>query len=261
MTETLLIVPLIVLILALTMYVGYVVVRKERGSMLARYETWRDVAQAPGPGSSVDTGNLELNKAFYNNKADTLTQRTDDDFFPEDPYDQLRQAAATQSGDTVSFTDAYIYRPGGDYRLSRGRRESFGMLWQNTSDMWDRISKIAPTTTGNPESDPLIRGFVRIGNEWRYTNDWHASADTWADTAGGAPGAHHLRALRDAFLSSFDSNLDSLDGSSSAEYDDHPMPQNPNTTTLAGTVRSLYLTAPGYRGPTVTRSNLEQAPQ
>jgi hypothetical protein len=250
MSETVLILPLVVVILAITFYLGKVVVRIEHASVMARYETWRDVGQAPGPGSG-DPTHPELNMAFFGGKADELSQVLGDNYFPEEPYDELRQAVSARSSDAAALTEAYIIRPGGEHRMSRGRREAFTVRHQNTELDWDRITSIANRPVDNPEQSPLVRGHTRIGNEWRYTNDWRASADRWADTHGGEPAAHHLRALRDAFLMGFDSNLDSLDGATGPEYSDQPMPQVPNTTQMSGLIRSLYLTAPGYAGPTV----------
>lgn len=246
MTETVLVVPLLMLILALMVYLGYVVVRMERASVMARYETWRDVTQAPGPASGG--GNPELNSAFLGGNADTLAQRADDNYFPEDPYDQFRKAGQT-SPDAGALTENLIMRPGGEYRMSRGRRESFGMHWDNTADLWNKMSGLARFEGENPEAQPLIRGFVRVGNDWRYTNDWRAGADLWADTNPDESSAHHLRALRDSFMMSFDADLDAIDGRMSPEYSDQAMPENPNNIILAGIVRALYLRAPDYRGP------------
>ncbi|MBI1367522.1 MAG: hypothetical protein GC162_02595 [Planctomycetes bacterium] len=252
MSEFVLIIPLIVVILALLFYFGHLEVRAMHTSEMARYDVWRSVAGAPGPHQDDDNGNTLLNQAFMGNRASTINDDGDDydNYFPDDPYQEMIADARAVSSGAGDVMDAFLYRPGGNHRNARGRRETFHVLHQDTNDMWKRITSIAHRPIDNPEMTPLTRRQTRIGNDWSYTNDWRAAADRWEDTWGGNP--NHLRAVRDVYFADFDAMLDGIDGSHDPEYSDQGGgPEVPAGDRLAGQMRGLYLFRPGYAGPTV----------
>ena len=246
MTEMVLIIPLLAVIIALLFYFGRLVVRVHHASLTARYETWRQADDAPGPSSNDDTGHLELNRAFFNGNASEMHHVVNDNEFPEEPYIDLIGAAGQISPEAQRLADAVVYRQGGDFRNSHGHREGFGVLHDDTLAAWDRLNSVG-ADVGNPEQTPLSRRFFRIGTDWMYNPEWTASADIWARSGDVDP--HPLRARRDAFFLPFDQGLDNVDGSTSLEYSGGQA-QVPGDS-LPGMVRGMYLRPPAYRGPRV----------
>lgn len=261
MSEFVLVLPLLVVIFALLLYFGRLMVRVERASQMARYETWRNVQQAPGPyvadpGQGVnDTGSNQplMNQTFFGGKATWVRRGLNGTGFPNDPYDQMIQAAGKVGPDAQVATQALMYRPDGDLRYSSGRTEGFSVFYQNTLDAWNRINAISRVENPvNPETEdtPLKRRHQRIGTDWSFTNSWKANDPLWPSNLGGGD-ANHPRGVRDAFFTDFDTQLDALDGPGNPEYGNGGGPEQPTGDTLAGLVRNMYLATPGYRGPTV----------
>jgi hypothetical protein len=251
MAEFVLIIPLIVMLLALLLYLGRLVVRVHHASVMARYEVWRQVNDAPGPHSEGPAGEVSsdqqvlLNETFFGGKASQIVQSHNNGGFPSEPYQQLIDTAGQFSPDARTLADTLIYHSGGDYRGSSGHREGFATKYDNTVARWEGILSVGSRNVENPELSSLIRRHSRIGTDWPYTIDFRASADEWVDTQGTDP--HPLRARRDAFWLDFDQGLDSVDGSQSSEY--HDSDSQHTGDNLAALVRRLYLQPPGYRGP------------
>ena len=243
LSEAVLIIPLIAMLLAMLFYFGHLVVRAQDTSVMTRYETWRQVARGPAPGANHVLGHPQLNDAFHRDKATSISHGADN-FFPEEPYEEMLDVAGETSPDAQTFTEAYLYRPNEEHRNSRGRQDIFGVKHDSGYVDWQRLSSVADRDIDNPEQRPITRRHVRIGTDWTYTNNWRASADEWG---GGGASYNHLRATRDAFYLEFDRFLDAVDGSRDPEYGDGESEVPGNS--LAGEVRQLYLRAPGYRGP------------
>lgn len=78
MTETVLVLPLIFVVLALLFFFGQAMTRWQRSSVTDRYEAWRQAQYAPGPGLSFDKDSFSfgsaglLNDAFFAGNADSL---------------------------------------------------------------------------------------------------------------------------------------------------------------------------------------------
>ncbi len=245
--------PFVLLILALTFYFGYLISRSQDTIKMVRYETWHDVEAAPGPHSNYVLGHPLLNQTFHQNKATELHGSWVDGatrYFPEDAYEEMESAAGDRSSGAATLVDALLYRDGAEdnHRYSRGTRERFGVKHDYAFDEWDRMRRMNDSATqDNPESEAITRSHVRIGSDWAYSNHYSTSYPDWSRNGWGATGHHHLRAVRDGFFSSFDSQFDGIDGSNSLEYGSGPA-EHPGGN-LAGEVRKLYLRTPGYRGP------------
>lgn len=78
MTETVLVLPLIFVVLALLFFFGQAMTRLQRSSVTDRYEAWRQAQYAPAPGVSFDKDSRSfgsadlLNEAFFAGNADRL---------------------------------------------------------------------------------------------------------------------------------------------------------------------------------------------
>lgn len=246
MSEFVLVLPLMVLVLALLFYFGHLLVQAQHTSVMTRYETWRQVQDAPGPRADEALNHPQLNQAFHRDEADRLHHARGDDYFPQQPYDEMIEAADELTDDAGELTDAMIHRTNGEHRFSRGRRNAFTVQFDAQADRWDRLSR---GRFGNPSDAPFLRTHVRIGTNWLYTNDWRAGGPNWPDVGGGSP--HHFRAARDVFFDDFDAALDAVDLSTDPEYGDEPSGPDVPGDTLAGFVRGMYLNSPDYRGPRV----------
>jgi len=234
MMEFVLIVPLLAVILSLTFYTGRLILRSQHATVMARYETWRDAYDAPGP-----TGQTDLNTAFFNDNAASIQHGGGARGFPMDALDDLVEDAARFSEDAGDFTETLLFRPpdGTQPRLSHAHGEGFTVTHPGAdNDLWRRID------------GPINRAATRIGHAWPFTDDPRAGPDTWD---GGRAGdtIDHRRAGRDAFYPDLDDELDALDGDAPSEYASDPAGAQLATDILAGFIRSLYLHQPGYEGP------------
>ncbi len=239
MPELVLVLPLLMLILSLVFYVGRVVVRTQHAQVMARYETWRDVSNAPGPSSQGDAEHHQLNSAFFAGQADYVHWQVNDRAYVRQALDETIARAQTHSAEAERLADAILYRPPSETpRRRHGHREGFKAQYSTGVPLWQRLD------------GPFHRRHVLMDGDWRWVFDWRASADAWSGSGGPTP--HHPRGVRDAFFADFDGELDALDGDTTAEYGDWAdSPQRYDADILAGFIRSLYLREPNYRGPIV----------
>lgn len=244
LSEMLFVMPLLLVILSLLFYIGMTVVRAQHASVMARYETWRDEADAPGPfwnpGHENNPGSATLlNEAFYAGQAQSITHYRNNRGFTEETLDALIEAAGRYSGEASQLAEDIHFRPpNGDPRKPHGHREGFVVQHEVDVPLWRKVH------------GPIRRQHVRMESNWPHVRDWRAGPDIWESTQG--PNLHHLRGVRDTFFLSFDEALDEIDLERDAEYSDYPGgPQSPNNAHLAGAIRRMYLHEPPYRGPIV----------
>ncbi len=244
MTEMVLVMPLLLVILSLVFFFGRLMVRAQHVQVTSRYETWRDVIDAPGPAPKRVAGDLDfsdLEETFFAARNESFSRVVNDNRFPEETFGQIIQMAAQKSADAGALADALLYRPPGDEpRMSHGHREGFRVGYETDVPLWRQME------------GPIRRHHARIGHEWHFSHNWTAGPDQWE---GSAQTPHHLRALRDVFLEEFDDFLDSIDGESDPEYGDGDTTQRSTERALASFIRTMYLHDPGYRGPIVDNEN------
>ncbi len=220
MIETVLVLPLLAMILALVIYFGQGMVRVQHTQAAARYEAWRSPTAASGPAHDQPLGNPQINQAFFAGNAASVSVEAHG-HFPDDAAQLLRDAGAAWS-------------------------QSTGRLVRETQSDLPRGAAIdlsvehAPTLSMLTEfSGAVVRRHVRIGHDWKFVN-------------GFAPGAEarepsHLHAtnnyaIRDIFFPEFDQALANTAG------------DNGQSNSLAAFLRSMYLHDTGYRGPTILTS-------
>ncbi len=241
MMETVLVMPLLLVILSLVFYFGRLAIRVQHDQVMARYEVWRQVHDANGPASDAPGGHFTLNHTFFGGQAESISHTIADGAFPYDPYEDLVDAASGMSVDAADLTHAILYRPNTDtHRLPHGRREGFRVSYSTNVPLWSRLD------------GPIDRHHARIEHEWVFSNSPRSGANEW--TGYNSTGHHHLRAARDVFLADFDAQLDALDGDTDLEYNSDDT-QRPTEELLAALIRRLYLRVylqePGYGGPIV----------
>ncbi len=236
--------PLLLVILSLLFYIGMMVVRTQHASVMARYETWRDEADAPGPfwnpEHALNPGSAELlNETFYAGQAESIDHYHNGRHFTEETLDQWIDAAMVLSVDAGQVTEDIHFRPpNGDPRKPHGHREGFVVVHEANVPLWRRVH------------GPIRRQHVRMRSNWPHVEDWRAGPDEWRSIT--SPNLHHLRGVRDTFFLPFDEALDEIDEEETPEYSDYPNgPSRPNNEHLAGAIRRMYLNQPSYRGPIV----------
>lgn len=254
MMETVLVLPLVLLILALLFFFGRLVVSINTAQQIARYEAWRHSIGGSGPKGQLTSAADEteqLHDTFVGDDAVELTHyiATGDEAFPVNAHEELIGEADGVSEDAGTLAEALVYEPESDEeRMPNGHQEGFVVDYPLNFPLAGRVDR------------EVMRMQARIGHEWRFSSSQTACADEWR---GGRESDHHPRAIRDVFYMDFDAGLDDLDGDTDTEYDegnddeeDDPgtgsdETQRFNNEVLAGFIRSLYLERPSYRGPIV----------
>jgi len=260
MMETVLVLPLIFVILALLFYFGQNMTRLQRASVTDRYEAWRQTQYAPGPGaefakspSEFGDANL-LNQAFFAGNASELSvEDRAGRVNVNEPTDLVAQAAT----DIAQPSDAPAYDPqiAGELVEQRNRR----------SPAWWRVDLATEHSTSvafyQRFAGPIRHQHTVIDGDWSYGSwieqlnrgdrstlgdtlqdhvyftgdDDRFDGDNYQDLDDLRP--HGVLGVYETFYTDFDPALRALD-----EQNDNP---------VAHEIRRIYLHFGGYRGPQV----------
>ncbi|QQE13118.1 pilus assembly protein [Planctomycetota bacterium] len=146
MAETVLIMPLVLVIFALVVFFGLSMLRTERTSIMDRYIVWKEAYRAPGPETVED-----LNNAFLGGDADKIEYRTSQE--PANrPLMALQNAVKERSRTTYEYTNEML------------------------EDFPSQIKFVFKTSynTGIPFFEWLgtwhKHGHERVDNEWKFVN-------------------------------------------------------------------------------------------
>jgi hypothetical protein len=257
MSETVLVLPLVFVVLALLFFFGQAMTRLQRSSVTDRYEAWRQTLYAPGPGAQFakrgrsfgDAG--LLNQAFFAGNASRLdiadrSGRID----VQEPIDLV----ANQTLDTAVESTSPRYDPATAQQAVRD--------FARRAPAWWRIDLSTEHTYTVPLyqrfAGPVRHQSTRIDGDWSFaswieqkhrgvpsdvadtlTNDVLFVGDT--NDADGLRDLNELRpqalfGLYDVYYRDADQPLETL-----------AQQGNP----LASAVRGIYLNLPTYVGPTI----------
>lgn len=261
MTETVLVLPLIFVVLALLFFFGQAMTRWQRSSVTDRYEAWRQAQYAPGPGAEFAKNPSEfgdadlLNQAFFADNADTL-----------DVAGRSGRVTVTDITDTIAEETTAtapplndpLYQPTTAGDMVRSQMQRLPAWWridlatEHLSDVplyqrfagavhhqstvidgdWAYGSWIEQLYRGERDKlgDILVNDVHFIGDDDRYDGDPYPDLDDLRPYA--VQGVYHTY-----YTNSLDDYLRPMD-----EDQENP---------LAHAVRLLYLSYPGYRGPQV----------
>lgn len=216
MVETVLVMPLLVLILAFVIYFGRGVVRVQHAQVMDRYEAWRQANGHPsGPHPDTPQGHTLMNQAFYDDNAEELRYGSSN-FFPRDAQDDLIDAAEAFRLETGDLAD-----------------EAFGRF-PNGRSVWFEVQHREPVRAWRQFNGPIRHRHTRLDHTWRHANYWGNESEEDLRNGGTAMYA----SLRDVFYDDLDQELQDLANGGND---------------MARMVRHLYLYYEGYRGPTVYR--------
>jgi len=254
--ETVLVLPLIFVILALLFFFGQSMTRLQRSSVTDRYEAWRQTQYAPGPGAEFgklpcEFGDADLlNQAFFaSNASDLSVASRAGRVNVSEPTDIVADAATGIA--PPSDIPAYDPVVAGEMVEQRHLR----------SPAWWRVD----LATEHTSSVPFYQRFAGaikhqhtiIDGDWSYGSwieqinrgDREILAETLEDDVYfiGDRGdilpdldnlrPHGVMGVYEAFYDDFDSVLEQMD-----EQSDNP---------IAHSIRMIYLNTGGYRGPQV----------
>ena len=234
MAETVLVLPVILLLLLMLLFYGISMARLQRASGQDRYEAWRRVHYGFGPrahGLSTITnvpyeGIDHINTTFWKNGAEDIGYAYSR-FFPDDTRDAMIDEAGRASLDAGDYTDQLL-----NHALPHGSTFGFDTTFVHRSDLLD--------------TDTISHGHTRIGSEWKYVDgvrqrhdgEWvqtqpYGRDDTeWWRIGHVTPGD----TIRYVFMEDLDQPLESPADSGNR---------------IAIAVRGYYRWFPGYRGPDV----------
>jgi len=260
MTETVLVLPLVLVVLALLFFFGQAMTRLQRSSVTDRYEAWRQTQYAPGPGAEFAKGPVEfggasmLDQAFFAGNASSLSiaQRAGRVHVSE-PTELVTEAVL----DIATRSDDPVYEPQSAADMIEARHLR--------SPAWWRID----LTTEHTSSVPLYQRFAGavhhqhtvIDGDWSYGSwieqlhrgdrsklgdilvndvyfigdDERNDGDIYPDLDGLRP--HGVMGTMEAFYADADAVLRVLD-----DENDNP---------IAHSARLIYLNFAGYRGPQI----------
>lgn len=214
MIETVLTLPIIMVLLLMLLYYGWSMARLQRAAMVDRYEAWRQVYNAPGP--AITSSNSQINQAFWSNQAIGITD-TSPGLLPDDTRDELVALAAAGSPEAGDLADALLYDV-----LPHGRSIRF-----TTSH--DAMSEAVEAIHG-----PIRHTHTRIHNEWKFANGVRLSGGAWEEAP---PRVTPGMMVANTFMTELDPQLESIAGGDSGA--------------AASGVRGFYTRFPGYTGPEV----------
>lgn len=222
MIETVLVLPIILLVLSLLFLFGLNFMRLTEATEASRYTAWRSAEQAPGP---QDASGVDL--AFFRDEADSVTIDVDAGF-PDDNREVLTDAIEELAGvDTLVYAEDWLDR------FPTGRVATVRVTHDTDIPLWQRFN------------GTIEQREARIGNEWKYVNEVldpapDGGGPTWFDDdsqrwiTGSPPPLGQTSILRDIYYQTFDDTME-------------PIAANGNSQ--AGTIRGYYLWLPSYRGP------------
>jgi len=260
MTETVLILPLVLVVLALLFFFGQAMTRLQRSSVADRYEAWRQTQYAPGPGAEFGKGPVEfgnaglLDRAFFAGNASSLAiaDRAGRINVTE-PTEMVVQAVL----DIATRSDDPVYEPQAAADMVEAR-----LL---RSPAWWRIDLATEHTSNVPLyqrfAGPVHHQHTVIDGDWSYgswieqlhrgdrkilgdtlINDVHFIGDDTQFDGDSSPDLDDLRphgvmGLPETFYKDFEPILEQLD-----EHNGNP---------IVHSIRIIYLNFGGYRGPEV----------
>ncbi len=256
MMETVLVLPLIFVILALLFFFGQSMTRLQRSSVTDRYEAWRQTQYAPGPGAEFakrqnDFGDADLlNQAFFAGNASGLTVA---DRAGRINISEPTEIVASAATEIAPPSDIPAYNPDAAGEMVRQRHDR--------SPAWWRVD-LATEHTSSVEFYQRFAGAVRhqhtvVDGDWSYGSwieqlnrgDREVLAETLeddvyfiGDRGDATPDLDYLQphgvmGVAETFFTDFDTPLEQM-----GEQNDNP---------IAQAIRLIYLNFGLYRGPQV----------
>lgn len=229
MVETVMILPVLMVVFVLIVFLGWNIRRLEKTTQMDRYEAWRAAMPGtPGPARNDQDEHANMNQAFFtadsNDTARSLNANVTINRRQYEAHDLLLTQLTEE--DFAYYQDFIDEHPATVYVRFEAEHEPFSPLLE---------------TIGMSEATRNRTGFRVRNGDWRFADGirFDGSEQQWV------PGARRITpnpALINVFYAQFDEELQPLaDGSN-----------NP----LASAARNLYRNYPGYRGPEVLRNGM-----
>jgi hypothetical protein len=260
MTETVLVLPLILVVLALLFFFGQAMTRWQRSSVTDRYEAWRQAQYAPGPGVSFnkDSRNFGpadlLNEAFFAGNADRL-----------DVADRAGRISIDEPTDLIAEETLFVASGTVIEGYEPAWAEDYARELHRRLPAWWRID----LATEHESSVPLYQRFAGAVKHQHTLIDGDWSFATWVEQKYRGVRLDIDRVLtEDVYLNSHPKTRDGLidlynyrpyaiTGIYHVYYEDPGEPLldeflqdlEDQDNGLASAVRGIYVNVPGYVGP------------
>ncbi len=260
MMETVLVLPLVLVVLALLFFFGQAMTRLQRSSVTDRYEAWRQTQYAPGPGAEYSRGPVEfggaglLDQAFFaGNASDLDIAERSGRVHVSETTDLVTEAVL----DIATRSDTPEYEPQSAADMVEARHLRSPAWWridlatEHTSSVplyqrfagavhhqhtvidgdWSYGSWIEQLHRGDRKElgDILVNDVYFIGDDERFDGDNYPDLDDLRP--------HGVMGVYETFYNEFDPELEVLD--------------EENGNPIAHSIRIIYLSFGGYRGPQI----------
>ncbi|MEM1212087.1 MAG: TadE family protein [Planctomycetota bacterium] len=224
MTETILALPLLMVILALIALFGFAFERYQRTAMATRHAAWTQVLANHPLGDAQSAGSLDPD--------------LDDAFFETDPAESLewsRRAVVTEANAPLREWAEDLDDDARDYvnrfldGQPEGVRVGVAVEHASTVPLWDDFM------------GPLRQTHRLLNGNWRFADGVHDTSDPW-DSYYTGPFRRPGEPLAEAFFRDFDDTLQ--------DYADRD-------NDFADSAIDFYRRTPGYDGPSVIHNGNE----
>lgn len=248
MSEMVLVLPVLLLVFAFLLFFGRAMVQAQRARVVDRYAAWQMTHEAPGPAWQLNQSpeTLQLNDAFFTGKAAQMDRFIEDDL-PRDAEQYLTNAAGSLSADGEQLAEEVFGRlPGGRTVGFETRHETSVPAYQqfnktithrhtrmdNDWKFSNSFRDIEGTSWRDFPNSPLDKDWPPSDTVWGQWQPWPTHGNWWV---GGLP-VSLMTAVREALYEELDQPLTSLQVGGNV---------------LAGQVRYMLVSQPGYGGPTI----------
>ena len=256
MTETVLVLPLVFVVLALLFFFGQAMTRWQRSSVTDRYEAWREAQYAPGPGVRFEKHNPvfgpadQLNEAFFAGRADRIdVADRSGRVNVQEPIDMIAEEALS----VASSTRALGYDP--------DTAEDYVRDLYCRAPAWWRTD----LSTEHTSSVPLYQRFAGAVKHQSTVIDGDWTFAFWVEQENRGQRKQvsnvltndvHLNVApdKDGYRDLYDYRPYSMSGLYYTYYEDIDKPLlslEDQGNTLASAIRGIYMNMPDYIGPQV----------
>ncbi|MEM6392423.1 MAG: TadE family protein [Planctomycetota bacterium] len=222
MTETVLALPLLMVILTLIALFGFAFERYQRTAMATRHAAWDQVLTDHPIAGGASVGSLDqaLDTAFFETDAAESLQWSRRSVVTE-ANAPLREWAETLDDDARDYVDRYLLQ------VPEASRVGVAVEHTSTIPLWDEFM------------GPLRQTHRLLNGSWRFADGVGDEPNAW-DSYYAGPLRRPADALADAFFIDFDEAMQT--------YADR-------SNDFADSAMDFYRRTPGYAGPAVQRND------
>lgn len=226
MVETVLVLPILMVVIVLIVYLGWNLRRLEKVTAMDRYSAWQlAMPGSPGPARDAQSDHDQLNDAFFADNSDRADELEESYTSIRGPIPDAHELLLTE---LIEEDFAYFQNFLEDHPATTQQR--FNAEHEDISPLLDLMGM--SNLTSNRTGHRVLNG------DWRFADGirFNSQTDQWE------PGSRRIAptpALSDVFFAQFDEEITAIANG------DNP---------LATATRDFYTRYPGYTGPEINTS-------